>query len=283
VSLNTALQAGSDLTSLQDVMLVLDSEIDSVNSKYTWNSEVPPGLVADFEESILARSLKAQAKIKLVRRKKKNPILTRVHYHCEIQANLWLFSHQNSARIKLHRYSAFLDAAIFTKKHCDLGEVSDNSSSFPISCCTMTEASSSTFDVQSFLLSTTIGNEERYCNFSSARVCMGAALAIGRAFESLPYPNPDLIQSGAQPSLFAHSPWMKPPRTMPIFACCAMQSSYVLLMLCDKIRELNGSPSGDIVATSRLGELSSGLQRVLEALQNYSIAFEAVGGMRGRS
>jgi hypothetical protein len=194
-----------------------------------------------------------------------------------------LNSNQNSARIKLHRYNAFLDTAVFTKKHCDLGEVSDNSSTFPISCCTTAEAPSSAFDVQSFLLSTNAGNEEHYYNFSSARVCMGAALAIGRAFESLPYPNPNLILSGAQPSLFAHSPWMKPPRTMPIFACCAMQSSYVLLMLCDKIRELNGGPSGNVIATSRLGELSSGLQRVLEALQNYSIAFEAVGGMRGGS
>jgi hypothetical protein len=65
--LNTALQGGSDLTGLQDVMLVLDSEIDAVNSKYTWDSEVPSGLATDFEECILARSLKAQAKIKLVR------------------------------------------------------------------------------------------------------------------------------------------------------------------------------------------------------------------------
>jgi hypothetical protein len=66
VSLNAALQAGSDLSSLQDAMLVLDSELDSINSKYSWESDVTSGLLADFEESILARSLKAQAKIKLV-------------------------------------------------------------------------------------------------------------------------------------------------------------------------------------------------------------------------
>jgi hypothetical protein len=60
-----------------------------------------------------------------------------------------------------------------------------------------------------------------------------------------------------------------------------MQSSYVLLMLCEQSRELNGGSPGNVAATSAIDELSSGLQRVLEALQNYSIAFEAVGGMRG--
>jgi hypothetical protein len=195
------------------------------------------------------------------------------------------FLDQNSARIKLHRYSAFLDAAIFTKKHCDLGQVSDNSSDFTImSCCGAAQGSYPIVDDQ--LLSTLIqdtGNEKRFYNASSAKVCMGAALAIGRAFESLPYPNPALIGSASPSSVFGSSPWTKPPRTMPIFACCAMQSSYVLLMLCDKSRELNGNLHGKFAATNGLGELSSGLQRVLEALQNYSIAFEAVGGMRGQS
>jgi hypothetical protein len=195
------------------------------------------------------------------------------------------FLDQNSARIKLHRYSAFLDAAVFTKKHCDLGQVSDNSSGFTIiSCCSAAQGPYPTVDDQ--LLSPLIqdiDNGQRLYNASSAKVCMGAALAIGRAFESLPYPNPALIGSDSLSSVFGSSPWTRPPRTMPIFACCAMQSSYVLLMLCEKSRELNGNLYGKSSATSGLGELSSGLQRVVEALQNYSIAFEAVGGMRGQS
>jgi hypothetical protein len=68
-------------------MLVLDSELDSINTKYAWESEIPSGLLADFEESILAWSLKAQAKIKLVC--EAHPFLSVVFsmHHCSVHSN----------------------------------------------------------------------------------------------------------------------------------------------------------------------------------------------------
>jgi len=52
-------------------------------------------------------------------------------------------------------------------------------------------------------------------------------------------------------------------------------------MLCHKSREIGRSP-GVNKAASGLGELYAGLERVLRALENYSSAFEAIDGMRGK-
>lgn len=60
-----------------------------------------------------------------------------------------------------------------------------------------------------------------------------------------------------------------------------MQSGYALLMLCHKSKEL-GRSLGANSAASGLGELYAGLERVLRALENYSSAFEAIDGMRGK-
>ncbi|KAH7411392.1 C6 zinc finger domain-containing protein [Cadophora sp. MPI-SDFR-AT-0126] len=99
------------------------------------------------------------------------------------------------------------------------------------------------------------------------------------------------------------------PRMIPVFACCAMQSSYALIMLSYKTKAMgfagplhntnptpntNASPNhshngvsgngGDAgkenQAQKLLGQLSEGLQMILAALRNYSIAYEALGGMR---
>lgn len=77
------------------------------------------------------------------------------------------------------------------------------------------------------------------------------------------------------------------PRMIPIFACCAMQSSYAFIMLSYKTKELRsvGAAAIDeqrsLAQMKMLAQLYSGLQLVLEALRNYSIAYEALGGMRG--
>jgi len=92
---------------------------------------------------------------------------------------------------------------------------------------------------------------------------------------------------------------------IPVFACCAMQSSYALIMLSYKTKAmgfagpLNASSNpttnnNHIIGTNNsgndqgkenqaqklLGQLSEGLQMILAALRNYSIAYEALGGMR---
>ncbi|KAH9213605.1 hypothetical protein DL95DRAFT_390395 [Leptodontidium sp. 2 PMI_412] len=98
------------------------------------------------------------------------------------------------------------------------------------------------------------------------------------------------------------------PRMIPVFACCAMQSSYALIMLSYKTKAMgfagplnnnatntpnnnngtgtnNGGNSGidagkENQAQKLLGQLSEGLQMILGALRNYSFAYEALGGMR---
>ena len=60
-----------------------------------------------------------------------------------------------------------------------------------------------------------------------------------------------------------------------------MQSSYALLMLCRKSHEWNRNTAIGSGLHDGLEELYAGLQRVLGALQNYSLAFEGLDGMRG--
>lgn len=74
---------------------------------------------------------------------------------------------------------------------------------------------------------------------------------------------------------------------IPVFACCAMQSSYAMIMLSYKTRAMgfigmldDGTESP---AKKLLGQLGDGLQMVLDALKNYSVAYEALGGQRGES
>lgn len=95
------------------------------------------------------------------------------------------------------------------------------------------------------------------------------------------------------------------PRTMPSFACCLMQSSYALLMLFYKARvarqlrlvppdsrcgcgcQGTGTGTGTGAADAHepedwfAEELRRGLESLVRALSNYSIAFEALDGMRG--
>jgi hypothetical protein len=77
----------------------------------------------------------------------------------------------------------------------------------------------------------------------------------------------------------------KAPRMVPVFACCAMQSSYALIMLSYKTKAMGFvgaiSESKDSAAMKLLKQMSEALQMVLGALKNYSIAYEALGGMSG--
>lgn len=78
---------------------------------------------------------------------------------------------------------------------------------------------------------------------------------------------------------------IKVPRMMPVFACCAMQSSYAMIMLCYKTRAMGFVGAVDdgreSPASKLLSQLQDGLGLILDALRNYSLAYEALGGMRG--
>ena len=74
---------------------------------------------------------------------------------------------------------------------------------------------------------------------------------------------------------------------MPTFACCAMQASYAMIMLCLKARAMREPVGNDLTTLSSrslggfLDELRQSLRQVSKALGNYAIAFEALNGMRG--
>lgn len=132
----------------------------------------------------------------------------------------------------------------------------------------------------------------------SAKVCLRAALIIARMFQSLPFPRPlysaekqngSAVPSASQEYVDPASldPRTQLPRTMPSFACCAMQSSYAMLMLFYKTRVAKqlspDSEGGNNSSSERLvEELRSGLERIIGAMKNYSRAFEALDGMRGQ-
>lgn len=117
----------------------------------------------------------------------------------------------------------------------------------------------------------------------SAKICLKSALNIAQCFERLPYPNPYGSPGASNPLAPRGSALnIALPRTMPSFACCAMQSSYSMLMVRQKAEIMHGKNSTVNPTVDQLyNRLQQGLQSVVDALDNYSIAFEALTGMRG--
>ncbi|KAJ5496761.1 hypothetical protein N7463_008748 [Penicillium fimorum] len=238
----------------------------------------------DHNESITAQSIRAISRIKL-----------------------------SSAQIKTHRFRAFSDIPIFIKRHCDLTAASPNTPTTPasaksgihnVSCsCSnltsferassteyMTPSDSSTSsDIQTGTQSYTsqyaypFASGFPYSTQQSAKICLQAALVISRLFHSLPTPQPllDPQQQQRRPL----------PRSMPSFACCLMQSSYAMFMIYYKARvtkqlapdtpdDEHGGDSGGDSTDQLIEELRQGLERIIAAVSNYSLAFEALDGMR---
>ncbi|KAI0396746.1 hypothetical protein F5Y17DRAFT_472068 [Xylariaceae sp. FL0594] len=226
----------------------------------------------DRTEAVLANALRCMARIKL-----------------------------NSARIKVHRYSAFFDAAVFPSKHCDLTSLPkrDVGKSEPrqLQACCVTALSSPpslyshsagtaspiTSDSSSPYASshpqTLIPAELPFSTLDSSRICLESAFNIAQNFDALPYPNPSGGESTAADYLHHRSSFIT-PRTMPSFACCAMQCSYALLMVKDRTDILSVKLEGDDDRHILRERLQQGLLSILATLENYATAFEALGGMR---
>lgn len=255
------------------------------------------------------------------------------------QANL---TQPTSARIKVHRYCAFFDIPVFSGKHCDLKSLratdhSDDLRQWPMCSCSSfspypASASTPTSSSHSAGLSpasdgtgpkmsapasiqaqtpprgtpaaAAIANSFPFTSHQSAKICLRSALNIARSFDELPYPNPTGMQQPLGPPVFlSPTSGIICPRTMPSFACCAMQCAYALLMVFQKTKSLypfattdglGGSVSGGAmgfgqvptdtkpaVVGSLLVRLQQGLMSIYATLENYSTAFEALGGMRG--
>lgn len=261
VALKKALETGVDPNELNGRKAMLDSDIDTILQRYSTHPIEAEFLSpSDFEENSLAKSLRSQALIKL-----------------------------SSARIKLHRYRAFHDVPVFTRKHCDLDQT-DASTPRQLGCAchsgSLRTSPNTTFPGQKSVSPAlpdampTGATEIPFNDLPAAKTCMKAALAISRAFETLPHPNPiQLPLPVFPPSMLSITSANQAPRTMPGFACCAMQSCYTLLTLCYRSLERQCMYQRSVAADKGLEELYAGVGRVLAALQNYSIAFEALNGM----
>jgi hypothetical protein len=225
-----------------------------------------------------------------------------MHVHCEAQqvgsppfvhgfTCVAVADSLHSARIKLHRYSAFSDLPVFTKPYCDLKQAPTNFDMGFVedlaewltscACDGQSQASSS----MAFDESPSSEPSELCCKDNSAknivlpfskhessRICLASALNIAQAFEALPYPPSD--DGNRTPNSV--------PRTLPSFACCAMQGAYALLMVCNQAWAMQ---TGAMPATQHpqrlLAQCEQGLYSILNTLDNYATAFEAIRGMRG--
>ncbi|KAI1767239.1 hypothetical protein GGR53DRAFT_518494 [Hypoxylon sp. FL1150] len=281
IEFNKARKEQSDMTRIFNRMRELERLLEPLITKSeAWVLNCPLTQPVDQSELVLSQSLRCISRIKL-----------------------------NSARIKVHRYCAFFDLAVFSAKHCDLKSTRDQETvdSPDVvqlqSCCTnmgstpstLSNSSPSAGSVSPTLSSRSTPNAD-CCGFTyqsgpvltfpfsthhSSKICLKSALNIAQAFDSLPYPNPTGTL-GDTPCYIGPGSTLITPRTMPAFACCAMQCSYALLMVKDRTESMyptSTGESGPLINNLR-DRLQQGLVSILVTLENYATAFEALGGMR---
>lgn len=262
----------------------LESAADTWVLRSTTTSPVDP------TEDVLSRSLRCLSRVKLA-----------------------------SARTKVHRYCAFTDKPLFYGKHCDLkplppagsengdGAQADEPNRWPACSCSSTlvlGAAQSTPDLLAPCdtvvpqLDPSNGTNTNsgvpaapapvtfpFSGHQSARICLKSSLGLTSAYENLPYPNPTGLPWPGLVSYLSPTSAIPAPRTMPSFACCAMQCAYSLLMVHQKTSAVYpgalGADGSGVLVGSLLVMLQGGLTSILGTLENYAMAFEALGGMRG--
>ncbi|KAK6211677.1 hypothetical protein QIS74_10941 [Colletotrichum tabaci] len=265
IELNKTVKSGGDMTRIYTRMKEMEQYLEPLNAMAdSWILQSTTTTPLDPTEEVLSRSL--------------------------------------SARIKLHRYCAFFDMPVFSGKHCDLKSKSDNDGnteprSWPSCSCssmmslpsppvpTISNGSTTPTDKKSSPHSehSPNGNSPAAFPFSShqsAKICLKAAINIAQSFDDLPYPNP-FGQLCPPPCYLAPTSTIVCPRTMPSFACCAMQCAYALLMVNHKTKAMY--PENALttpMVESLLLRLQTGLASISATLENYATAFEALGGMR---
>ncbi|KAF7899266.1 uncharacterized protein EAF01_008479 [Botrytis porri] len=261
IDLESSLKSESHDLKLWETMTGLERTIEPlVENAERWSYEN----VDDMEpsESVVAKSLRMMTRIKL-----------------------------NSARIKIHRYCAFSDMPVFTKKHCDLSStpsVGQNPGT-ACGCSNNLQQATATLKLSPGILNSPIPDDISVFDspilpFSgrfSSKVCMQSAFNIAQSFRALPLPRPSDPRNA---SYWNSTRQTSPPRMMPIFACCSMQASYSMIMLCHKtlaIKQATSFEDGLRKRTDKLlFQLHEGVRMILDALENYSTANEALKGMR---
>ncbi|OTA69070.1 hypothetical protein K449DRAFT_383969 [Hypoxylon sp. EC38] len=281
IDFNKARKEQSDMTRIFNRMRELERLLEPLITKSeSWVLNCPLTQPVDKRESVLSQSLRCISRIKL-----------------------------NSARIKVHRYCAFFDLAVFSGKHCDLKstterDVADSPDIIQLqACCTSmgsTPSAHSSHSGSGGSVSPTLSSRSTpnadCCGFTyqptpiltfpfsthhSSKICLKSALNIAQAFDSLPYPNPTGLLCDT-PCYIGPTSTLITPRTMPAFACCAMQCSYALLMVKDRTESMYPAATGEAgpLVDNLRDRLQQGLVSILVTLENYATAFEALGGMR---
>ncbi|KAM3084662.1 hypothetical protein ACMFMG_003125 [Clarireedia jacksonii] len=258
--LESTMKLSSSSLDLWDRMTELERTIEPlVNQAETWTFHSSGNLSSEGD---VARNLRLMARIKL-----------------------------NSSRIKVHRYCAFSDMPVFTKKHCDLSSDPAAGKGPPQSCGCGSDLQQASVlldgsDIGSPVLTDNSSLFESpifpYSGRFSSKICMQSAFRIAQSFKNLTFPHPEMSGVGYQG--LSRSLRQRLPRMVPIFSCCAMQASYAMIMLCHRtlaIRELNRSDNALQMRVDLLfAQLHDGVKLILDALNNYSIANEALTGMR---
>lgn len=164
-----------------------------------------------------------------------------------------------------------MDIPLFLDKYCDLASINSHGpSSTPSPVWVAGRESTFPFTEQ-----------------ESSKICLKAALVVATCFRQLPYLVPTSL--GPCEKIITHK-W---PHTIPYFVCCAMQSSYTLLMLLHKVRACLATdrlancyhlldkpePTTEISDAERLTEELRHAVKSLGVSLKSDIIFEGVGNM----
>jgi hypothetical protein len=196
---------------------------------------------------------------------------------------------KHSARIKLHRISAFSDLPAFVNKHCDMTALQE-AKLFPmpvINCHELPSpeslADSPTSDDWPAIEATGLFSAQ-----GSADICLKSAFVVLRMFRYLTEVLPDrhLQLSGLNELDEEDKRAVKAslPLIMPLMACSAMQACYVMIMTLYKVKStlVAGDTSSDLsfLETERLvEELRYGVRDSLTMLKKYRVEFAHIGAM----
>ncbi|KAJ5557767.1 hypothetical protein N7513_003353 [Penicillium frequentans] len=218
------------------------------------------------------------------------PVMDRQDAEASAANGIWIIARIliHTARIRLHRLKAFLDAPIFLQKYCGLTSING-----PGSSSTLSRSINRIKDLENIF---------PFTEQQSSSICLASALVVARSFNNLPPPIPDPteLDTSAEDAGFSErnkysvSRFRRYPHIFPYFACCAMQSCYALLMVLYKVRASKVSdrlstcyhllnhpiPGTEVQDSERLVEE---IRHAVESLRTFLLqnaAFEGVDGMR---
>lgn len=241
-----------------------------INMANSWTLRGPNDLPCDSREEVVSRALRCMARIKLNR------------YGTISLFESFVLTEDRSARIKIHRYCAFFDTPTFSARYCDLDSKSDSETLCSISSAMSSISESSGSSITLSLSSVPSAIDLLPFNrHHSTKICLESALQIAKAFDDLPFPNPS---GQTYPPSFISAPTtsLAAPRLMPALACCGMQCTYVLAMVKTRMETAYGEDkAASPIVDSALLRVRMGFESICALFDNYAMAFEALGGMRG--